>query len=163
MSAAMLCIARYARRVVQPGSHSTILASMSRADSGWRRRAGSCAGLQGRPVQDLGRVFGVQQGCLEFRCERPEDAVGAEGGFASGGVAVEGGEDAGAVQVGGLADEFGLLAGQGGAARGEPGVPAGVGGGDRDGVERSFHDDGRGPWASAGRAWCRPNSRLPFL
>ena len=38
----------------------------------------------------------------------------------------------------------GLLAGQGGAAGGEPGVPAGVGEGDGDGVERSFHDDGDG-------------------
>ncbi len=73
---------------------------------------------------------------------RAEDAVGADGGLAPGGVGVEGDEDAGARKVGGLADQFGLPAGQGGAAGGEPGVPAGVGEGDRDGVERAFHDDG---------------------
>ena len=68
--------------------------------------------------------------------------MGADGGFASGGVGVERDEDAGAGQVGGLAEQGGLLAGQGGAAGCQPGVPAGVGEGDGDGVERAFHDDG---------------------
>ena len=88
--------------------------------------------------------------------------MGAEGGFAPGGVAVEGDEDAGAVQVGGLADEGGLLAGQGGAAGGEPGVPAGVGGGDGDGVERSFHEDGRGTLGEGRAGVVQPEQQAAF-
>ena len=95
--------------------------------------------------------------------------MGADGGLASCGVGVECDEDPGAGQVGGLAEQRGLLAGQGGAAGGEPGVPAGVGDGDRDGVERPFHDDGYGSPGEGGpglvqaeqqaRSSCRRPSR----
>ena len=76
-------------------------------------------------LQDLGRVLGVEPGRLELAGERAEEAVGADGGLASGRVGVERDEDAGAGQVGGLAEQGGLLAGQGGAAGGEPGVRPG--------------------------------------
>ena len=85
---------------------------------------GAAQGVRAVVLQDLGRILAIEQHCLQVPGERPEGAVGAEGGFAPGGVAVEGDEDAGAVQVGGLADQGGLLAGQGSAAGGEPGVPA---------------------------------------
>ena len=61
--------------------------------------------------------------------------MGADGGFASCGVGVERDDDPGAGQVGGLAELGGLLAGERGAAGCQPGVTAGVGDGDGDGVE----------------------------
>ena len=89
--------------------------------------------------------------------------MGADGGFASCGVGVERDEDSGAGQVGGLAELGGLLAGECGTAGCQPGVPAGVGDGDGDGVERPFRDDGDSSPGEGGRAWCRPNSRWLFL
>ena len=92
-------------------------------------------------LEDLGGVLAVERGGLEVAGERAEDAVGADGGFASGGVGVERDDDPGAGQVAGLAEQGGLLAGQGGAAGGQAGVLAGVGEGDGDGVERPFGED----------------------
>jgi hypothetical protein len=79
---------------------------------------------------------------LQFAGKREEDAVGPDGGLASCRIGVECDEDSGAGQVSGPAEYRGLLAGQGGAAWGETCVTARVGDGDRDGVERPFHDDG---------------------
>jgi hypothetical protein len=117
------------------------------------------------PLQDLSGVLAVERGRLEVAGERAEDAVGADGGFAAGGVGVERDEDPGAGQVGGLAELGGLLAGQCGAAGCQPGVMAGVGDADGDGVEGAFRDDGDGspgrdrdgPGASrtAGGSCCR--------
>ena len=81
---------------------------------------------------------------MQFAGERAQDAVGAGGGFASGQVVVEGDEDSGTGQVGGRGERGGLPAGEGGAAGRQPCVPARVGDGDGDGVERAFGDDGNG-------------------
>ena len=69
--------------------------------------------------------------------------MGADGGLVAGRVVVECDDDAGAAEVGGLREDSSLLAGQGGAARCQRDMMAGVGHGDGDRVEGAFHDDGR--------------------
>jgi hypothetical protein len=76
--------------------------------------------------------------------------VGADRGFASGGVGVERDDDPDAGQVGGLAELGGLLTGQCSAAGCQPGVTAGVSEADGDGVEGAFHDDGDGALGEVG-------------
>ena len=78
---------------------------------------------------------------MQPTADRAEDVVGADGGLAAGLVVVERDEDAGAAEVGGLREDSGLPAGQGGAAGRQAGVAAGICQGDGDGVEGAFHDD----------------------
>ena len=115
------------------------------------------------PLQDLGRVLAVEQGRLEFAGERAEDAVGADGGLASCRVGIERDDDPGAGQVGGLAEQSGLLAGQGCAAGCQPGVPTRVGDGDGDGVERSFHDDGDSSPGEGGTGLVQAEQQVALL
>ena len=69
--------------------------------------------------------------------------MGADSGLAAGRVVVERDEDPGAAEVGGLREDSGLRAGQGGAARCQADVVAGICHGDGDRVEGAFHDDRR--------------------
>ncbi len=89
--------------------------------------------------------------------------MAADGGFASCGVGVERDEDSGAGQIGGLAELGGLLAGEGGAAGCQPGVMAGVGDADGDGVEGAFHDDRDRSLGEIGAALVQAEQQVAFL
>jgi hypothetical protein len=61
-----------------------------------------------------------------------------------------------------MAQQAGLLTGQRGATGGEPGVPAGVGEVDGDGVERSFRDDGDGALGEGQAGAVQPEQQAAF-
>ena len=114
-------------------------------------------------LEDLGGVLAVERGALEAAGERAQDAVGADGGVASGGVGVERDDDPGAGQVAGLAEQGGLLAGQGGAAGGQAACWPGSARVTAMASNGPSARTGIAPRARAVRAWCRPNSRWLFL
>jgi hypothetical protein len=98
---------------------------------------------------------------LQLAADFAEDAVGADGSLAPGRVVIERDDDR-APGPGGTPEQGGLLTGQGGAARGQPGVPAGIGETNRDGVEWPLDEDRYRARGQTGADLLPPEQQLAF-